>query len=74
MNWAVEPEECARRDRVRIKLFGSILVTYGYAILAGSLWQPLSGGREFTAENLSLVAVGLAFHALALYIAPRGEL
>jgi hypothetical protein len=37
MSWIVEPEERARRDRVQIKLFGSLLTNYGYAILAGAL-------------------------------------
>lgn len=60
MNWAVEPEECARRDRVRAELFGAMLLAYGYAMLAGSLWQPLSGAEPITPRNLSVAAVGLA--------------
>jgi hypothetical protein len=73
VNWAVEPEECARRDRVRLKLFGTMLLAYGYAMLGGSLWQPLSGAEPITAVNLAVAALGLVFHAIALYIAPKGE-
>lgn len=73
MNWAVEPEECARRDRVRTKLFASILTTYGYAILAGSIWTPLVDGTLGLA-NIAFGALGFALHGLALYIAPRGAI
>ncbi len=72
MNWAVEPEEAARRNRVRIKLFTMMLVTYGYAVLAGSLWEPFTSGA-FGSANFAMAAFGMAMHALALYIAPRGE-
>ncbi len=61
MTWAVDPEERARRDRIRIKLFIAILTTYGYALLAGSLWQPLSGGVELSVGNILLVTLGLVF-------------
>lgn len=73
MNWAVDDEERARRDRVRMKLFGAMLVGYGYAILAGSIWQPLANAEAIAASNYILAALGLAFHAIALYIAPKGE-
>lgn len=72
MNWAVDDEERARRDRVRTKQLTGILVGYGYAVLAGSLWQPLSG-EGISELNLSMIALGVALHAAALYIAPRGE-
>ena len=57
MKRAVEPKECARRDRVRTKLFASILTTYGYAVLAGSLWGPLTEGT-LNLANAALVALG----------------
>lgn len=72
MNWAVEPEERARRERIRMKLFTAMLSTYGYAILAGSFWGPLTSGT-FHFSNLGLAAFGIGMHLLALYIAPRGE-
>jgi hypothetical protein len=68
-----DPAERARRERVRIKLATVILVAYGYALLGGAFWQPLSGGEPFTPQKLALAGVGLALHALAIYISPRGE-
>lgn len=56
-----------------MKLFGAMLVGYGYAILAGSIWQPLANAEAIAASNYILAALGLAFHAIALYIAPKGE-
>ena len=73
MNWAVDPEERARRDRVRMKLFTTMLVAYGYAILGASLWEPLTGGRPIEPIHALLAALGLAMHATALYLAPQGE-
>lgn len=73
MNWAVDDEERARRDRVRIKLLTSILTSYGYAVLAGSFWTPLTEG-DLHSVNLWFAAFGIVLHAAALYIAPRGEL
>jgi hypothetical protein len=69
----MDKEESARRDRVRIKLFSSMLATYGYALLAGAAWEPLTKGEAFTAPKLGLTLVAVALHALALYIAPNGE-
>jgi hypothetical protein len=37
MNWAVEQEERARRDRIRTKLIVGISVAHGYAVLGGAL-------------------------------------
>lgn len=72
MNWAADPEERVRRDRIRIKLFTTMLATYGYAVLAGSFWGPLTSGT-FQFSNLGLAVFGIVMHLLALYIALRGE-
>jgi hypothetical protein len=69
----VDAEERARRERTRIKLFSTILVTYGYALLGGALWEPLTKAQILGAQNLVLAAIALSMHAIALYIAPRGE-
>ena len=65
--------EKERRERVRTKLLGSMLATYGYALLAGAAWEPLSKGNLVSSRGLIAAAVGLAMHAVALYIAPQGE-
>jgi hypothetical protein len=65
--------EKERRDRVRIKLAGSMLTACGYALLAGAAWEPLSKGQGIDGRGLIALAVGLSMHAAALYIAPRGE-
>ncbi len=73
MSGLVEPEERARRWRVRIKLLGTLLATYGYAILAGAAWEPLTKGQPFTTAKVVLAGAAVAMHVLALYIAPDGE-
>jgi hypothetical protein len=73
VNWTVEPEERARRDRVRAKLFTAMLTAYGYAMLGASLWEPVTRGENLEWPNYVLAFAGLVSHAVALYIAPRGE-
>lgn len=68
-----EKEARAHRRRVRTKLFNSMLVAYGYALLAGALWEPLTKGQPFTPAKIGLTALALAMHGFALYIAPDGE-
>ena len=53
----------ARRDRARLKLLGTIVATYGYALLAGALWEPMAKGGPITIRNLAAAAIGLAMHA-----------
>jgi hypothetical protein len=69
----VEAEERARRERTRIKLFATMLVTYGYALLGGALWEPLTKAQTLQIQNLVLAAIALSMHGVALYIVPRGE-
>jgi len=68
-----DPVERARARRVRIKLLSTMLATYGYAILAGAAWDPLTKGQPFTAPKVILALLAVAMHGLALYIAPDGE-
>ncbi len=68
-----DPAEKARAERVRTKLFGSMLAAYGYALLGSALWDPLAKGGLFTSRSLVAAAMGVAMHGLALYIAPKGE-
>jgi hypothetical protein len=69
----VDIEEKARRDRIRTKLFGSMLATYGYALLAAGAWEPLAKGQGLTPSNILALCAGVFVHVLALYIAPKGE-
>lgn len=51
-----------------------MLTTYGYAIIGAALIQPfVMNGKILTALQLADIAVGVVFHALAVYIAPHGE-
>jgi hypothetical protein len=63
----------ARRLRVRVKLGVTVLIAYGYAMLAAALWTPFANGSALTPVNLTVVLLGLAVHVLALYLAPEGE-
>ena len=62
-----------REWNARVKLFGSICNTYGFAALGGSLAEPFLKGEPFTGWNLAGIALGFAAHVLALYLAPIGE-
>ena len=69
----LDAAERSRRWRIRIKLFGAMLTTYGYALLAGGAWEPLSKGEALTVRSAVAVAVAVAMHVFSLYIAPHGE-
>ncbi len=70
MRWAKEGR--ARRDRIRVKQLTAILVAYGYAILAGAIWTPVTEGT-LSSGNVTLGSLGFVLHGIALYISPRGE-
>jgi hypothetical protein len=65
----------AAASRARFKLLGSIMTTYGYAILAAAMIQPLLSDpvQEISVPRRWAILVALAFQAVAVYIAPRGE-
>ena len=58
----------------RYKMSNSILTTYGYALIGASAIQHfvVNGNRLGTVQVAS-VLVGLSFHTIALYNAPKGE-
>lgn len=63
-----------RFSKARWKLLGSLLTTYGYALVGTGAAQTFS--HEGALVNFTLVAgalVGVVFQAIALYIAPKGE-
>jgi hypothetical protein len=62
-----------REWNARLKLFGTIVNTYGFAALGGSLAEPLLKGQAFTPWNMSGILMGIAAHLVALYLAPVGE-
>ncbi len=64
----------ATARRARIKLVSSILTTHGYALLGGTVIQPLlSNSGRFTLVQICSAIVGLVAQASAIYIAPYGE-
>ncbi|HTQ12734.1 MAG TPA: hypothetical protein VMH86_02575 [Rhizomicrobium sp.] len=67
-----ETRHAARR--ARYKLSNSILTTYGYALIGASAIQTfvINGKLPGTVQFASVV-IGLSFHAVALYNAPKGE-
>ena len=61
-------------ERARFKVLGTILTTYGFAIMGGSIIQPLlSAGQGLTLLRVSGIVLALVFQAAAIYIAPKGE-
>ena len=69
---AVTTKAAARRARV--KLFGSLMTTYGYALVGAAAIQPLlAGSYRLTAVQAFGCLTGLAGQALAIYIASNGE-
>lgn len=56
-----------------MKLFSSMLTTYGYALFAAGAWEPLAKGQPSTVWNLVAAATGMAVQALSLHISPHGE-
>jgi hypothetical protein len=61
--------------RARFNLFGSMLNTYGYAIIAATIIQPYLSVTPpvFTRSRVFGILHALAFQGAAIYIAPRGE-
>ena len=62
-----------RENRLRLKLFGSIANTYGFAVLGASVAKPLLEGVPFTVWHVLGLVLGLSAHAVALILAPKGE-
>ena len=60
-------------SRSRWKLLASMMTTYGYALLGGTVLQPLLKGGPVSWTVLAGAGLGVVFHALALYISPKGE-
>lgn len=64
----------AAAHRARVKLLGSILTNYGYALLGGAAIQPLlSGQAKLTASQVVGGLLSLVLQGVAVYIAPYGE-
>ena len=69
----VSETEIDRARRVRIKLLTTILTNVGYGVMAVTVIQPMSGGAAISARSPLEFGLGLAWLAMALYIAPQGE-
>jgi hypothetical protein len=61
-----------RELNARVALFRKIVNTYGFASLAAAVGSSALDGKAFGDLQTAGVVVGLAFHALALYLAPIG--
>lgn len=59
--------------KARYKLFAAMLTTYGYGLLGVPTFQQfMVTGKATWTMGISFI-VGMVFHSLALYIAPKGE-
>ncbi|WP_269713960.1 hypothetical protein [Caulobacter sp. NIBR2454] len=61
------------RLRARLKLLTGNFTTYAYALTGAALVEPYIKGEAFNWANVLAISVAVAMHALAWYIAPRGE-
>jgi hypothetical protein len=58
--------------RARWKALGTVLMTYGFALVGGLVIQMLKDGKA-TWVQIGAFAMGVVLNGLAVYIAPRGE-
>ncbi|MFT4251438.1 MAG: hypothetical protein QM608_03025 [Caulobacter sp.] len=70
---AIDPEKRKGDLMIRLKLFTTNLTTYAYAIMGASFIDPYIKGAGFKVGSYVGLALAVAFHALAWYIAPHGE-
>lgn len=61
-------------QRAQFRLLGTILTTYGFAIMGGSIIQPLlSAEQGLTLLRILGIVLAPVFQGVAIYIAPKGE-
>ncbi len=60
-------------DDARIALLRKIVNTYGFALLAAAVTDPVLKDTPMGLPNYLIGGLALAFHALALYLAPIGK-
>ncbi len=64
----------SHKTRTRLKLATTILTAYGYAVLGAAAVQPLFiSDTPLGVRQLGGIALGMAIHGVALYIAPLGD-
>lgn len=68
-----EHRRARAEDDARIALFRKIVNTYGFALLGAAVTEPLLKGSPIAPANFLLAGLALAFHVLALYLAPIGK-
>lgn len=61
------------RERHRIKLFTTMLTTYGYTLMAGALLDPVSKDTPFRWWNVLFGCLALCMQGYAIHLAPRVE-
>ena len=72
---AASPAAVSLAKRARYKLLGSILTTYGYAVLGVAVIQPLMAdhAQEITTSRRWGILLAVVLQGAAVYIAPKGE-
>jgi len=62
-----------RNTDLRLKLLGTTLNSYAFGLLGGAFGGPFLKQQSFGVANLLALCLGLVCHALALYLAPKGD-
>jgi len=57
----------------RLKLLGSTCHTYGLAMMAAALVEPLTKSVAVSVSNLMVVGAAIVLHLVAFYLAPVGK-
>jgi len=65
--------ERKRRWRERMKLLTANMTTYGYALTASALLDPVLKTVGLKPLNFIMIVAALALHGLAGYLVPEGE-
>jgi hypothetical protein len=71
--WVRDHEQDKKAGEARLALVRRLVTAYGYGVLAAGAGGPiLDPGGVFPKLNMVLLGLGLALHAVAIYLAPVG--
>jgi len=68
--WERDHARQKKAGEARLAYVRKLLTAYGYGLLAAGSGGPILEGGAFPKVNIVIMAVGLALHALAIYLAP----